>query len=343
MMRCWIGFGLALAVLPQDKPYADPSRHPRTYEGPGREEPEPKDVHEVLIGYFGPSDPAHPVGGMLWQGATLAIDEANRGGGYRGLPFRLVPAWSENPWSGGPAQLVRAVYTDKVWAIVGGIDGATTHLAEQVVAKAQVPLVNPAGTDRGIHAANVPWIFSVPPGDHLQAPLLREAVKRADAPYAIFSATDHDSRAFLAELKLTPALHVEFEPGAQHPAALAERLAGVKAVVVVAGAPDTTRVIQAIRATGFTGLVFSRASLLLAEIAPDFRARFVTRFGRQPDAAAAHAYDAVTLVVAAIRKTGLNRARLRDAIQALSPYQGVSGRIEWDALGRNTRPPRLLP
>jgi branched-chain amino acid transport system substrate-binding protein len=47
--------------------------------------------------------------------------------------------------------------------------------------------------------------------------------------------------------------------------------------------------------------------------------------------------------VAAIRKTGLNRARLRDAIQALSPYQGVSGRIEWDALGRNTRPPRLLP
>lgn len=343
MMRGWIGLGLALTLMAQDKPYADPSRHPRTYEGPGREEPEPKDLREVLIGYFGPADPAHPVGGMLWQGATLAIEDANRGGGYRGLPFRLVPAWSENPWSGGPAQLVRAVYADKVWAIVGGIDGATTHLAEQVVAKAQVPLVNPAGTDRGIHAANVPWIFSVPPGDHLQAPLLRKAVQRAGVPFAVFSATDHDSRAFLAELKLTPALQVDFEPGGHQAAALAERLTGVKAVLVLADAQDTTRVIQAIRASGFTGQVFSRESLSLAEIALEFRARFVTRFRHPPDAAAAHAYDAVTLVVAAIRKTGLNRARLRDAIQALSPYQGVSGTIEWDPLGRNTRPPRLSP
>jgi branched-chain amino acid transport system substrate-binding protein len=100
-------------------------------------------------------------------------------------------------------------------------------------------------------------------------------------------------------------------------------------------------VIQAIRAASFSGKIFSRASLQLAEISPDFRARFVIRFQHPPDAAAAHAYDAVTLVVAAIRKSGPNRARLRDAIQALSPYQGVSGKIEWDALGRNTRPVRL--
>jgi ABC-type branched-subunit amino acid transport system substrate-binding protein len=77
--------------------------------------------------------------------------------------------------------------------------------------------------------------------------------------------------------------------------------------------------------------------LQLAEIAPAFRTRFVSRFEHPPDAAAAHAYDAVTLVVAALGKSGLNRARLRDALQALSPYQGVSGLVQWDALGRNTR------
>jgi ABC-type branched-subunit amino acid transport system substrate-binding protein len=214
-------------------------------------------------------------------------------------------------------------------------------LAEQVVAKANLPLVNPAGTDHGIHAANVPWIFSVPPGDNLQAPVLNEAIRRAGVPYAVFSSTDHDSRAFLAELKLAPALHVEFEAGAQHSAALAERLPGVKAVVVLADAQDTARVTEAIRATGFKGPVFSRAMLQLAEIAPAFRTRFVARFQHPPDAAAAHAYDAVTLVVSALGNSGLNRARLRDALQSLSPYQGVSGLVQWDALGRNTRAVRL--
>jgi hypothetical protein len=44
-------------------------------------------------------------------------------------------------------------YEDKVWAIIGGIDGATTHLAEQVAAKAQLTLVNPVATDRSILCA----------------------------------------------------------------------------------------------------------------------------------------------------------------------------------------------
>jgi branched-chain amino acid transport system substrate-binding protein len=360
-MRSWFAVGLALAFSApapcQVKPYFDPNQHPRTFEGPGRDDPEPANVREVLIGYFGPSDPAHPVGGMLWQGASLAIEEANAAGGYRGLPFRLVPAWDENPWTGGAARLVRLVYAEKVWAIVGGIDGATTHLAEQVVAKALLPLVNPAGTDRGIHAANVPWVFScVPPDQELSPPLAR-ALKERNAPFAILSATDHDSRAFLTELKLAlgrerlaPALHVEFEPGARDPAAIAARLAasGAKAAVVLAAAADSVRVIEAIRASGFAGAVFGGPNIgataltgvsfpQLGEIAPEFRARFVKRFGREPDVRAAAGHDAASLIAAAVRNGGLNRARIRDAIQALSPYQGVSGSIVWDPLGRNLR------
>ncbi len=184
-MRSWFTVGLALAfiapALCQEKPYFDPNHRPRTFEGPGLDDPEPADVREVLIGYFGPADPAHPVGGMLWQGAALAIEEANAGGGYRGRPFRLAPVWDENPWTGGAARLVRLVYVEKVWAIIGGIDGATTHLAEQVVAKALLPLVNPAGTDRGIHGANVPWIFSCVPPDQELAPPLARALRQRGA------------------------------------------------------------------------------------------------------------------------------------------------------------------
>jgi ABC-type branched-subunit amino acid transport system substrate-binding protein len=347
--------GVQTCALPislcQQQPYFDPNHQPRTFEGPGRDDPEPADVREVVIGYFGPTS------GTIWQGAALAIEEANAGGGYRGRPFRLAPVWDENPWTGGVGRLVRLVYTEKVWAIIGGIDGSTTPLAGQVVARALLPLVNPAGTDRGIHGANVPWIFSCVPPDQALAPPIAQALRQR-MPFAILSATDHDSRAFLVELKLalgherlSPALHVEFEPGARQPGELAERVtaSNAKAVVVLAGPQDSVRVIEAVRAGGFAGDVFGGPNIestelrgvsfpRLGEITPEFRARFLKRYSRSPDVLAASGYDAVTVLAAAIRKAGLNRSRIRDAIAALPPYRGASGKIEWDPLGRNLRP-----
>lgn len=75
-----------------------------------------------------------------------------------------------------------------------------------------------------------------------------------------------------------------------------------------------------------------------SDCAAEFAQRFETRFGHQPDYAAAHAYDATCLVVAAIRQAGLNRARIRDALATLSPWQGVTGTVHWDPTGQNDRP-----
>ena len=73
----------------------------------------------------------------------------------------------------------------------------------------------------------------------------------------------------------------------------------------------------------------------LGDIPSAFRTKFWTRYGRYPDYTAAHAYDAANILVAAVRTGGLNRPRIRDAVQALSPVQGVTGAIEWDAQGQN--------
>ena len=40
------------------QPYFDARQQQMEYVGPGREEPEPANLREVSIGYFGPSDPA---------------------------------------------------------------------------------------------------------------------------------------------------------------------------------------------------------------------------------------------------------------------------------------------
>jgi len=350
---------LAWALDSAQKPYHGPGVRSRSYDAPGRDEPEPVGLKEVDIAFFGPAD-----GNQIWQGAILAIEEANRQGGYRDLPFRLIPAWAQNPWAGGVATLIRVVYTQKVWAIIGGIDGATTHLAEQVVPKALLTLINPTATDRSIHTAYVPWTFSCVPGDNVLAPLISGELKIRATPFALVSGTDHDSRAFLSQLehafaqdKLAPTLHLE-SSSAMATEDIGSRLAasGVKVAVIIA-AESGTSLIKTARGGGYSGLILAGPWIAraqpdpaldgvlypaLGEIQPDFRERFVSRYSKEPDYTAAHGYDAATILVAAIRKAGLNRARIRDAVQALSPFHGITGTIEWDDLGQNQRPVRLV-
>jgi branched-chain amino acid transport system substrate-binding protein len=88
------------------------------------------------------------------------------------------------------------------------------------------------------------------------------------------------------------------------------------------------------------GVVFPR----LFEPGPEaaaFTAAFTKRYGVEPDYAAAHAYDAVRLLAAAVDRGGLNRARICDALRELAPWNGVTGRFQWDPLGSNERPVRL--
>jgi branched-chain amino acid transport system substrate-binding protein len=361
-LACFAAFCAA-----QQAPYKDVPKSPATFEGPGRELPEPAGIREVLIGYYGPADPAHPEGGMPWQGASLAVEEANAEGGYKGKPFRLDASWSENPWRAGAAHVTRMTFVDRVWAVVGSIEGAGTHLAEQVVAKALLPLVNPVATDRSIHMAGVPWMFSIVQGDDLHSAVLSRAL--AGRSLVILESTDHDSRALLSYLK--PALarenarikfQFEFEPGRPDLSELIRNAvkAAPDAVAVIAGIPDSARLVKQLRAAGFTGTIaggplFGRAAFAaqagaaaegalfpwVGDATPAFRGKFAARFGRQPDYSAACTYDAVRVVVAAIRKAGLNRARIRDAIAAQPPYDGAGGRIEWDEYGQNRRAPVL--
>ncbi len=344
------------------------------YAGPGRENSSPADVKEVLIGYFGPSSPSDPRGGDMWNAACLAIEQANRAGGYNGLPFRLVAGWSDNPWGSGVTEVTRMAYVHKVWAIIGGIDGPSTHLAEQVVAKARLTLLCSASTDKTVNLANVPWMFSCLPSDHPQAQILAQAIMSevGGKSFLLVSAVDHDSHLFTVELnrsfiqhKLAPSYHFEFKPGQSNYDGLVEEIVHTRAraLVLIAAARQSAQIISAVRQKGFKGLIFGgpcmgrRSFLEQAGAAAEaivfpmlytrskgsdsFDEKFTSRFGKQPDYLAAHTYDAVNFLIAAIRKAGLNRARIHDAVRSLSPWQGVTGKIQWDPLGSNSRLIRL--
>lgn len=324
---------------------------------------------EVLIGYFGPNLPGHADGGDMWCAANLAIDQANKAGGYKGAAFRLVQGWSENPWGSGVTEVVKMAYDHKVWVIIGGIDGASTHLAEQVVAKAHLTLLSPGSTDKTVNLANVPWMFSCLPSDKLQGKSLAEAVFRSVGRkrFSVISSTDHDWRLFSVELskifieyKIAPSFHFEFDSKTDMEK-LADKIIGSKshAIIVIAGVDDSANVISAVRKKGFVGMVFGGPSMgrnrfvgkskritegvvfpMLyhqSEKSGDFEKEFISRFGKRPDYLAAHSYDAVNLTISAIRKAGLDRIKIRDVMKELSGWSGVSGTFKWDRHGANER------
>jgi branched-chain amino acid transport system substrate-binding protein len=66
-----------------------------------------------------------------------------------------------------------------------------------------------------------------------------------------------------------------------------------------------------------------------------FERRYRARAGAPATPAAAQAYDAVRLLAAALRRSGPNRARLRDALADLSSYTGASGVISFDHAGND--------
>lgn len=368
---------LALGEVPEGRsapaPFFDARQRQTEYAGPGRELPEPSDIAEVRLGYFGPAE-NDPELGDAFRAAQLAIEELNQQGGYRGKPFRLVPGWSDQPWKDGARQVTRMVYGHEVWAVIGGPDGATTHLAEQVVAKARLPLVSPGSTDRTANLANVPWMFSLLPGDHLQAPLLVEHMvgRLGSRPVAILSAEDHDARQFVMEFRRA-ANRARLQPARLYVCSSRETMAEAAAKlveteaagVVVAGSPTASAaMVTALRRAGYRGAIFGSASMgrrsflqhagdqargcvfpllyVPGSEGPDgFAARFQKRYGYEPDYLAAATYDAVQLLAAAVRRAGLNRARIGDALWALSPWRGVCGIVRWDKLGSNARVPTL--
>jgi branched-chain amino acid transport system substrate-binding protein len=372
LWAAWFSAGCARSHPTPDSPVARPffdlrSTEPN-YAGPGREEPDPVDVKEVLIGYFGPPLASHALAGDMWCAACLAMDQANEAGGYRGVPFRLMPAWSDNPWGSGVKELTRLVFEDRVWAIVGGVDGPTTHLAEQIAVKAGLPLLNPVSTDKTVNLTNVPWIFSCTPQDPLQARCLADGLKSrlGPRPFVLVSAVDHDSRLFAAEFQkaLTAghpacASHHQFDPTDGDLSGLVRRmgLSDADTLVLVAGAVPSARFMRALRESGYAGTVFGGPCMgqqaFMAAAGPAgegvvfpcsympspqslaFEDGFTRRCGVSADTLAAHTYDAVRMLVAAIRRTGLSRSRIRDAVRGLSPWEGVSGTILWDPPGSN--------
>jgi ABC-type branched-subunit amino acid transport system substrate-binding protein len=168
-------------------PYYLNYTHPNIYSGAGRDIPDPKEVKEVRIGFFGPIEhnTDQVFGLRMLHGAQLAVEEANAHGGYGGKPFRLMLHNDYDNWQrgavygedrptdptiwGSPSnEAVKMIYDDQDWAIFGSISSESTHIILRVALRAEIPIVNSASTDPTIPETYIPWFFEVLQDDRVQ-------------------------------------------------------------------------------------------------------------------------------------------------------------------------------
>lgn len=374
--------------------YKDHFERAPEFLGTGRREPEP-DVETVKIGFIGPlleeDDPILPAGlrpfltpgpttvfgRNLLRGATLALEEVNREGGYQGKEFEMVRRTDLVQWGQTSDEMVRFAYEDRVWAVLSGLDSNHNHVLARVTLKTRVPIVNAGSTDPSLTEHAIPWLMRCINDDRLNTYELMSYIYRVKkhTRVALLRVNDRDGRLGVAEfvkgarrLGHPILMELRFQNGDADFRAQLERILELKAEVVVlwANPSEAALIVKQMRRLGMRQEVvgFDRmAHPLFLEAAGEdaegmvvastfnperhdplwqgFRSRYLSRFGEQPDAYAAHGYDGMKIIVSAIRSAGLNRTRIRDALFSTRSFAGVTGGIVFDNTLNNVRRPWL--
>jgi branched-chain amino acid transport system substrate-binding protein len=328
------------------------------------------DLDAINIGLFLPIQ-ENP---QIVQAAELAISEYNDQGGYKGKNFRLIQRWAENPWLAGSKEMIKLIYEDSVWAIIGSHNGSATHIAEQVVTKARVSLIAPISSDPTLNYVNIPWMFRMPPDFRVQAGhLFSEGImKHSGRRIGIITASSHDGRIFSHEMKKVledNATAAIFHLNIPEQFEIKDIISRIKTFnpdgIVLYLSPDnlTTIIAKLDRMNDHLTIYIpwipginsisleSTNNITIYQLMPfsvmnnkkyaSFKDRFSDEYGTVPNAGSAYTYDALCLVMNAIKKSGLNRMEIRSAIATNSPAAGVTGNISWDNGGGNKTQPVL--
>jgi len=362
-------------------PYKEHFLEQMEYTGPGRAIPEPNDVDTVKIGFIGPimgtvsvatGGKSHEevLGIAMFRGAQLAIEQANQRGGYRnrGIPFELVISNDNGLWGASGNEIIKMAYKDKVWAILGTIDGANSHIAIRVALKAEIAMMNSGDTDPTFIETNIPWVFRCIGDDRQMGYLLvdylyrqlkytRIGIIRASNRYGRFGVREvlDGSR----RLGCPVILEMAYQVGADDFSLQLQRLkdSNIEAIVHWGDAVDGAVILNQMRVAGMDQPYFACDRCVsdeFLEIAGDnaegvvcgypwdpmredpdlaaFHTTYRERFGIEPDTYAAHAHDGMNMLIWAIQHAGLNRAKIRDVLaHRATAYKGVTGVIPLSA------------
>lgn len=338
----------------------------------------------VNIGFLGPLENNYEAvyGQAMLHGAQLAVEDANARGGYNasgmsnGKPYALKIHNDSAQWGASSTEAVKMVFDEHVVAVLGSVDGASTHIMLRTALKIEFPIMDTGTTDPTVTETRIPWLMHTFPDDRQQGYTLADyvfkqlklkkiGVFRTQSRYARIGVEK-----FIDEAKRmgrVPPLEVKFDRG-DHDFSTQLRMlqnAHIEGLMIWGEAPDAARILKQMREMGMKQPVFGSSRMAypaLLEIAgsaaegvvttspldptrtdarwQEFRKKYQAKFNEEPDAYAAYAYDGMNILIGAVEKHGLNRGKIMDGLREYygKPYDGVAEREEFDYTLNNIAP-----
>ncbi len=281
----------------------------------------------------------------------------------------MVRDAQSNPATG--VQMANELIDAGVVAVVGADVSDVTLAVAPVFQEREVMLMSPASSSPKITDAG-DFIYRNFPSDDLEALNTADFVYNAqDVQEAAIIGQQSEfglgqKNSFIQRFRLLGgrALGQESYP----PNASAEEIAthvarlldGDPGAIYIAGyTDDTAMVARAIRAAGSDAALFGTGAVLATDLVsaggdaveglsypqasfdPDstegvvraFVSAYEAKYGTAPDVYAAHAYDAVKMIVLAIEQAGLDGIDMKSYINIMNPYPGVTGSTDFDDNG----------
>jgi branched-chain amino acid transport system substrate-binding protein len=315
------------------------------------------DNTNLVIGLLVP--PEEPGAASLRDGATLGVELANQSPGSR---VRLVIRGRTGQWGADGVEAARMVTDDGALGLIAPPDGAATHLVLQVSGRTAVPVIT-LSADSSVSQTGVPWMARIVPRTVDEAKTLFTGIHAShwvavipDGRAGREAARDLNEAAtnsgcFIEKIievnrSFTNAARLGKQILKNHP----------DAVLLWLDPATAGTLAKSLRAAGFTGTLAGPGRLRSADFAAaaggamdglmvpaptlekdaitafqHFTEAFRGRYGHEPDATAAAACDAATLLIHILKQTGDRPAH--EAFPLGFSFAGATGILAFDSQG----------
>jgi branched-chain amino acid transport system substrate-binding protein len=346
--------------------------------------PDPVKGENLVIGVLLPLSGSNAiVGHMQKKAMLLAIDEINRKGVITGGRILELDIRNAGRRSEDTRNVVNHFIRDKKYPVI--ISGGGSRAASEAALWCQrgfTPLIIITGSEDSITRDGLDYVFRIaPPRSHYcdAAMEFTRGIIRPDNVALIVEKSEFGKsmtkviRNVAAEERWDLVYEESIDPGKADLTDVNAGLSATKAdtVFLAVFPPDTTQIMEAIRAAGFQeqqvvslapssatesaftacgedcrGVYSSALWFDRAETSADsFRERYVERHGTQPDYHAAQAYTAILAAASALRNADeTDRETVRNSLKQTrigSPY-GTITFTDWDGFTNQNRPTSYL-
>lgn len=302
-------------------------------------------------------------------GIQMAVDEINAAGGIKGRKVTVVYEDSKAEPRTAVSAIQKLTSVDNVPAIVGDITSGATLAMAPIAERSQTILIAPTASAPAISKAG-DYIYRVWPSDTLEGSALadyaansgfkRTAILHIQTDYGT-GLRDVFTSGFKAkggQVVLSEGYNQDetnFKP-------LLLKVSAIKpdAIYAVGYYKDTALILKQARAMGLKMQFFGATAVesqdlltiagkaaegliypIISDFDPDnptprakeFIAKFTKKFGKAPDWASSHTHDALVVVAEAMKKGGTAGPDIKKAIDSTRQFEGVTGKINFDANG----------